>query len=91
MKQLICFQLDMQRKMYEAHRDDKLARCHQIRMMHHMGLQVSDGSAENLIPEDKWISKFSNWELADDHAGTTSSAPPLASEESEESEEEDDE
>ena len=76
--------------MYEAHRDEKLPR-HQIKMMRHMGIDVSNGSAERLTPEDEWISEFSNWELADDHADTSFSAPPPAVKGSEESEEEDEE
>ena len=63
----------------------------------HQGMDVPSGSEEIVTPEDKWISKFSSWDLDEDIPGTSSSAPQPATmeteavEESEEEESDDDE
>ena len=60
-------------------------------MMQHLGMDDREGSEKIITPEDKWLFKFSIWELVDDHAGTSSSASLVASEEYEGSEESDEE
>ena len=77
----------MQHRLYQVHKREKESRQRQIKFYQHMGMQVKAGSEDDITPEDKWISKFSNWELAEDQPGTSSSVPPPAAEESEEEEE----
>ena len=43
-------------------------------------MTVEVGSEENITPEDKWISKFSNWDLDDDVPDPSSSDPPVTDE-----------
>lgn len=50
---------------------------------------VEAGSEEDITPEDKWISKFSNWDLADDVPGSSSTSPQPSIEPVEESEDDD--
>ena len=40
-------------------------------------MTVKAGSEESITPEDKWISKFSNWDLDDHVPGPSSSSPPV--------------
>ena len=79
--------------MYEPHKNEKLARRREIRMMRAMNLSESSGSEKTITPEDKWISKYSSWEMVDDtRAGTsTSAAPGVSRDTMEESDDDSDE
>ena len=77
--------------MYQAHKREKQNRKLQKDFYRHQGMTVQAGSEEVITPEDKWISKFSAWELADDASSSVPPPPPPAAEESEESEESEEE
>ena len=56
-------------------------------------MTVQSGSEKSITPKDKWISKFSAWDLNDDVPGPSSSAQQPATDDTEaavESEESDD-
>ena len=78
--------------MYEAQIQEKKNRLLQYEFYRKQGMTVRAWSEEIITPEDKWISKFSHWDLDDDVPGPSSSAPPVVDEPVyvEESEEEDD-
>jgi len=44
-------------------------------------MAVAVGSEEDITREDKWIYKFSEWDLDDGVPGPSSSAPPPATDE----------
>ena len=79
-KKLFCLQTNIQHHMYEAHVREKKNRLLQYEFYRKQGMTVEVGSEENITPEDRWISKFSNWDLDDDVPGPSSSAPPVADE-----------
>jgi len=70
-KKTFCLQADIQKKMYEAHVNEKLARRRQIAMMKHLNMQVQSGSEKSITPEERWISTHSTW--------TDDEAPPQPS------------
>ena len=65
-KKTFCLQTDIQKKMYEAHVNEKLARRRQIAMMKHLNMPFNSGSEKSNTPEDRWISAHSTW--SDDEA-----------------------
>lgn len=98
-----CLQTDIQHRMYEAHKNAKLAHHHHIEMVRALKLDAGSGSEKSITPKDQWISTHSRW-IDDgddvDIAAPSSSAacrdhtPPFqahdtTSEELEEEEEED--
>jgi hypothetical protein len=54
-KKTFCLQTHIQKKLYEAHVNEKKARRRQIEMMRHLNMQVDSGSEKSITPEDKWI------------------------------------
>ena len=71
MKKTFCLQADIQKKIYKAHVNEKLARRRQIAMMKHLNMQVQSGSEKSITPEERWISTHSTW--------TDDEAPPQPS------------
>ena len=70
-KKTFCLQSDIQKRMYEAHVNEKLARRRQIAMMRHLSMSVQSGSEKSITPEERWISSHSTW--------TDDEAPPQPS------------
>ena len=75
--------------MYEAHVYAKKASARQKDMMAAKGLTVSEGSENNITPEDQWISQHSRWD--DDVSSSHRAPPPYEDEEDLEDEEEEEE
>ena len=70
-KKTFCLQSDIQKRMYEAHVNEKLARRRQIAMMRHLSMSVQSGSEKSITPEERWISSHNTW--------TDDEAPPQPS------------
>ena len=61
LKKACCFFNDIQDCLYDAHVQQKKAAQRQKAIMRSLSLPVSEGSEENIIEKDEWISKQSNW------------------------------
>jgi hypothetical protein len=88
-KKTFCLQTHIQKKLYEAHVNEKMARRRQIQMMRHLKMQVDRGTEKSITPEDKWIFENNTW--TDDEASglpaTSTSAAAAADDIMEEYEE----
>jgi len=78
LKKIFYFQVDNQKRMYEAHVYAKKACARQKEMMEAQGLTISAGSETNITPEEQWISKHSHW---DDDVSSSHRAPSTYDEE----------
>ena len=65
-KKTFCLQTNIQKRMYEAHVNEKHARRCQIAMMKHLNMSVQSGSEKSITPEERWISAHITW--SDDEA-----------------------
>ena len=54
-KKTFCLQSHIQKKLYEAHVNEKHARRREITMMKDLNMLVTSGSEKSITPEDKWI------------------------------------
>jgi hypothetical protein len=72
-KKTFCLQTHIQKKLYDAHVNEKMARRRQIQMMRHLKMHVDSGTEKSITPEDQWIFEHSTW--TDDEA----SGPPATS------------
>ena len=88
LKKIFCFQVDNQKRMYEAHVYAKKASARQKEMMSAQGLTISEGSENNITPEDQWISQHSRW---DDDVSSSHRAPPTYEDEEDLEDEEEEE
>lgn len=70
-KKTFYLQSDIQKRMYEAHVNEKLAQRRQISMMRHLNMSVQSGSEKSITPEERWISSHGTW--------TDDEAPPQPS------------
>ena len=83
-----CLQTHIQKKLYEAHVNEKHARRREITMMKDLNMLVTSGSEKSITPEDKWICEHSTWtdgEATGHPAPTTSAAHDDIMEDNEES------
>ena len=80
MKKLFCLQIDVQHRMYQPHVREKQNRQLQYEFYRRQGMTVKAGSEEDITSEDKWFSKFSNWDLDEDVPGSSTSASPATDE-----------
>ena len=55
-KKTFCLQTNIQKRMYEAHVNEKHARRCQIAMMKHLNMSVQSGSEKSITPEEHRIS-----------------------------------
>ena len=84
-KNMNCFGIDMQKRTYEAHRNNKIIRNNQKLMARHMDMEFASGSEGEITPEETWVSSHSNWFLppapvdpnVGPHGPSTSTAPPV--------------
>ncbi|KAE8787709.1 hypothetical protein D1007_38315 [Hordeum vulgare] len=61
LKKNFCLQAHVQKKLYEAHVNEKLARRRHIHIMRALKLKVASGSEKSITPEEKWIYGHSSW------------------------------
>ena len=61
MKRGLCFKLDLEDRLYEAHVHHKKAAQRHKAMMRYMQIPVSDGSEEVITPKEEWVSKHGFW------------------------------
>ncbi|KAE8798280.1 hypothetical protein D1007_26579 [Hordeum vulgare] len=56
-----CLQAHVQKHLYEAHVNEKLARRRHIRIMPALKLEATSGSEKYISPEEKWIYGHTTW------------------------------
>ncbi|KAE8812288.1 hypothetical protein D1007_10637 [Hordeum vulgare] len=61
LKKTFCLQSHVQQKLYEAHVNEKLARCRQIQIMRALKLEAASGSEKSMAREEKWIYGHNSW------------------------------
>ncbi|KAE8809895.1 hypothetical protein D1007_13489 [Hordeum vulgare] len=61
LKKTFCLQTHVQKKLYEAHVDEKLAKCRHIRIMRALQLEAASGSEKTIAPEEQCICAHSTW------------------------------
>ena len=83
MKRLFCLQAKGQ---YKAHKEAKMARRRDKAIMRQVGLEVADGSEEQITDEESWIRVHCPWSDTEEDTGVHTS--PHAAEVSEDEEEE---
>jgi hypothetical protein len=68
LKKSFCLKIDLQKRMYKEHEGAKKDRQRQKQIMRKLELPVSDGSEDEITPEEDWISK-QQWSTSEDEAG----------------------
>ena len=72
MRKAFCLQMDIQDRLYDAHKKEKFARRRQKAIKAMLELPVSSGSEDRITPREDWISAYSRWSSDDD----ATSSPP---------------
>ncbi|KAE8798622.1 hypothetical protein D1007_26107 [Hordeum vulgare] len=61
LKKTFCLKAHVQKKLYEAHVNETLARRKQIQIMRALQREAASGSDKTITPEEKWIYEHSTW------------------------------
>ncbi|KAE8802520.1 hypothetical protein D1007_21705 [Hordeum vulgare] len=61
LKKTFFLEAHVEKKLYEAHDNEKLARRRQIQIIRALQLEAASGSGETITPEEQWIYEHSSW------------------------------